>query len=605
MKYVVRYCTQVAEALEPLPNPPRAGTTDTLPSRDQDQRQQQQDHRSLIMDLLQCPICLCIMTDSVTLETGHNFCAKCIEGWRERSTTCPITRRPVTRDPVPNHKLRDLVELIRDSQQYIASWSSVSNSVHQAFEVEPSDMHVPMPSASSTIPLPLSENLEVQLRMLQQQVQSKHPPSIIPAVNRLLDMLTQHKQQQQQERISRVLLMVGPAFSTANALHPEVALHLLRHQQLIPHLRNCMWGGSELAAGNAVALIAHLLNSDSAVLGHVGQYPTSRGVTREVAEGAHNGFCSDVSKLESFAMQPEPERIGLLLLRLLRNGNPVVCWQAAEALAALIDCPGTTEYCKAGLKRLMEGKGLTEQQLMDGWFGRLLEVVEVYCTTRPMVAAAAGLVVKGVCHPDLFPDGTMICLVVSRYCSTSISGNGMCLGQAVVQLLESDDDLVKQRAGFLVEGLGCGVAWEPGVWMGTWKGLSALLWGTNSHNNIVGIRGLRLMLSHQPLGRTGQPQWEHKLSRKCFETLQGLLSLLERVPPPGAAASVSGEAKLGVQLLAELLQQLRGRSDQLKQLRARWEQLGPLLKRIKGIRPKCEAQRAAEQAMGYLQEWIR
>jgi len=72
------------------------------------------------------------------------------------------------------------------------------------------------------------------------------------------------------------------------------------------------------------------------------------------------------------------------------------------------------------------------------------------------------------------------------------------------------------------------------------------------------------------------------------------------VAPPAAAGD--GEAMLGVQLLSELLQQLKGRSELLG-LKAGFRSLAPFLK---GLKDSCmnlyEVQAAGEQVLRHLHE---
>jgi hypothetical protein len=336
-----------------------------------------------------------------------------------------------------------------------------------------------------------------------------------------------------------------------------------------------------------VALIAHLINTDKAVLDYVGRYSNTT-TTEAVVKQAHKTFCKAVSERLKGPGE-DPEHLRLLLLWMLQNDSPVVCWQAAEALAALVDCPDMADYIKEGLKRLMVDKGLTEEQLKAGLLRRPLELVEVYCEMRPMVAAAAALVLLGACQPHLFTDLTMKALVASGYCnSSSVSGNSlgsgssnnMCLGRALVQLLKSEDDLVKQRAGVVVGGFCCDVAWTGDLWMDTWRGLNTLLASTCSLTRRVGLETLMGMVNNQP----AEQQQQEELQDELLLTLQVVgVELVSAaagwIGNDGGSASTCDEAevKLQVQLLRELWQQLRSVRRMETEVAEVWRELSPWL----------------------------
>lgn len=72
-----------------------------------------------------CSVCLRLMTEPVTIECGHNFCQKCIEGVTEnqqvtsspRSSHCPLCRAPFEKDCLkPNEQLENLIKIIKEME---------------------------------------------------------------------------------------------------------------------------------------------------------------------------------------------------------------------------------------------------------------------------------------------------------------------------------------------------------------------------------------------------------------------------------------------------------------------------------------------------------
>jgi len=234
-----------------------------------------------------------------------------------------------------------------------------------------------------------------------------------------------------------------------------------------------------------------------------------------------------------------------------------------------------------------------------------------------LVAAAAGVAVLGVCQPKASSNHGLKASVVSVYCSKSSKGCGLSLGWALVRVMRSSkEDVAMQRAGVVVEGFCRSVLWEPDLWLETWRGLSRLLESSCSTTRTVGMRTLRLMLRYQPsnqqlpVGSSQRWEWEEQVKDEYYESLQVLVPQLVTaaavavggadVAPPAAAGD--GEAMLGVQLLSELLQQLKGRSELLG-LKAGFRSLAPFLK---GLKDSCmnlyEVQAAGEQVLRHLHE---
>eukprot|EP00040_Diaphanoeca_grandis_P009858 m.50472 g.50472 ORF g.50472 m.50472 type:complete len:246 (+) comp21301_c0_seq1:165-902(+) len=62
----------------------------------------------------ECSVCINLMKDPVTIESGHSFCRACIEKWFEENDTCPKTNTTLqTKVLCPNHMLRNMIQAHR------------------------------------------------------------------------------------------------------------------------------------------------------------------------------------------------------------------------------------------------------------------------------------------------------------------------------------------------------------------------------------------------------------------------------------------------------------------------------------------------------------
>lgn len=69
-----------------------------------------------------CPISQEIMKDPVITKYGITYDRASILGWLEKSNTCPITRKPLSKEElIPNYTLKNIIE------EYRTMHSSVSN----------------------------------------------------------------------------------------------------------------------------------------------------------------------------------------------------------------------------------------------------------------------------------------------------------------------------------------------------------------------------------------------------------------------------------------------------------------------------------------------
>jgi hypothetical protein len=218
--------------------------------------------------------------------------------------------------------------------------------------------------------------------------------------------------------------------------------------------------------------------------------------------------------------------------------------------------------------------------------------------------------------------------VIGGYCSDTTGRTGMSLGRALVRLVShrdtdaADDEgdggigsdsgvLLQQRAALVVEGLCQDVLWECELWLETWRGLSGLIEtissigpprcgtgkGAGAATRVVGMRTLRLMLSNMPppqelSGVTRRLAWLEQMQDEVYGTLQVLVpQLVTRVTPPGGGISrgvgssvpADDYLRVGVQLLAELLQQLQGRGEALLCLKSEFRCLAPSLNSLSGF----------------------
>ncbi|KAK1155234.1 nuclear factor 7, brain-like [Acipenser oxyrinchus oxyrinchus] len=71
-----------------------------------------------LMDELQCPICLDLFTDPVTLDCDHTLCRSCIEGYLvNQGKICPQCRAPITgRDFKTSRVLKNLADKARQQK---------------------------------------------------------------------------------------------------------------------------------------------------------------------------------------------------------------------------------------------------------------------------------------------------------------------------------------------------------------------------------------------------------------------------------------------------------------------------------------------------------
>jgi hypothetical protein len=83
-------CVVTAAPEASLATTPRASASAEL------QAQAQQQHCTISLSDLQCPICCEVFTSPVVLPTGMTFCRECISGWLQQNSTCPITRAPAS-----------------------------------------------------------------------------------------------------------------------------------------------------------------------------------------------------------------------------------------------------------------------------------------------------------------------------------------------------------------------------------------------------------------------------------------------------------------------------------------------------------------------------
>ena len=64
-----------------------------------------------VLESLFCSICIGLINDPVSIETGHSFCRECISRWFLTSYTCPMTnKRLSTKTVIPNHTLRTVID---------------------------------------------------------------------------------------------------------------------------------------------------------------------------------------------------------------------------------------------------------------------------------------------------------------------------------------------------------------------------------------------------------------------------------------------------------------------------------------------------------------
>lgn len=59
---------------------------------------------------LECPICHGILIFPVLTETGHTFCADCIDDWFKKSDVCPISNIKIKKNKIPNIVLENIMD---------------------------------------------------------------------------------------------------------------------------------------------------------------------------------------------------------------------------------------------------------------------------------------------------------------------------------------------------------------------------------------------------------------------------------------------------------------------------------------------------------------
>jgi hypothetical protein len=72
----------------------------------------QEQQTTILNEDLQCPICLAVMCNAVSLTTClHKFCEQCITECRRSSSVCPTCLRPYTVQQIQtDHLIRSLIE---------------------------------------------------------------------------------------------------------------------------------------------------------------------------------------------------------------------------------------------------------------------------------------------------------------------------------------------------------------------------------------------------------------------------------------------------------------------------------------------------------------
>lgn len=102
-----------------------------------------------------CPITGQIFYDPVTLETGQTYERKAIQEWMKRgNTTCPITRQPISANPLPktNYVLKRLITSWKEQHPDLAQELSYTETPRSSFSA-PSKETPPESTPSRTISL--------------------------------------------------------------------------------------------------------------------------------------------------------------------------------------------------------------------------------------------------------------------------------------------------------------------------------------------------------------------------------------------------------------------------------------------------------------------
>ena len=102
-----------------------------------------------------CPITSQIFYDPVTLETGQTYERKAIQEWTKRGNiTCPITRQPISANPLPktNYVLKRLITSWKEQHPDLAQELSYSETPRSSFSAPPKDTpSVTTPSRTITL----------------------------------------------------------------------------------------------------------------------------------------------------------------------------------------------------------------------------------------------------------------------------------------------------------------------------------------------------------------------------------------------------------------------------------------------------------------------
>ncbi|KAL0213024.1 hypothetical protein RCL1_006650 [Eukaryota sp. TZLM3-RCL] len=91
------------------------------------------NHLQSLLDSLSCSICSDLLSNPSTLDCGHTYCLKCINGWKQKGNCCPTCREVITgkqeSSPLDSVflSLLEVVELVKSKQSVIDSFQEAND----------------------------------------------------------------------------------------------------------------------------------------------------------------------------------------------------------------------------------------------------------------------------------------------------------------------------------------------------------------------------------------------------------------------------------------------------------------------------------------------